>query len=402
MDSCVLLDLLMQAKQQVDFRLSAIHVNHQISPNADAWERFCAQLCVRHDIPFNAIKVKVPRDSGLGLEAAARDVRYEVLMKQDADLIALAHHQDDQAETLLLQLLRGAGVKGLAAMPVIHHQRILRPLLDTARSEIHDYAQSQQLQWIEDESNADLHFDRNYLRQQILPELTKRFPGYRATLARTSEHLAHAAHLLEEVAADDARLAVSGRQLDINVLRALSSERADNLMRWWIRRETHLILSTSRLQNIIHQLCEAKASARVECVIGGVVLRRYRDTAYLDFGKTVEPYAMAWHGEPALNLPDGSRAVFQRTTGQGIALDRLGDELIITNHSPDARIRTRADRPSKSLKNFWQEQAVPPWLRQRTPFITHHDHLVAIVGLAVDSSWQANPDENSLRVEWIN
>jgi tRNA(Ile)-lysidine synthase len=402
MDSCVLLDLLVQAKLHIEFRLSVIHINHQISPNADAWEKFCADLSLHNRIPFSAIKVDVPRDSGLGLEAAARDARYQALMALDCDMIALAHHQDDQAETFLLQLLRGAGINGLAAMPVSRHEHILRPLLDTPRSEIVQYAQVRKLQWVEDESNSNLHFDRNFLRQQILPELAERFPGYRATLARTAEHIAAAAELLEQVAVEDARHAIDGRQLDVNALRAFSGERATNLLRWWIRQETGLILATSRLQNISRQLYEAKANARIECVIGAAVLRRYRDKAYLDFGKTVAPYNIAWQGESVIDLPDGSRIAFHRTVGQGIALERLESVLIVTNDRPEGRIKIAADRPSKSLKNFWQEQGIPSWLRGRTPFLTHRDSLVAIAGVAVDVSWLARPGENSLRVEWMS
>jgi tRNA(Ile)-lysidine synthase len=406
MDSCVLLDLLVQAKLHIDFRLSVIHINHQISANAEQWQQFCADLSLHNRIPFSAIKVEVPRDSGMGLEAAAREARYQALLAVDCDMIALAHHQDDQAETFLLQLLRGAGINGLSAMPVSRHQQLLRPLLDIPRSEILRYAQAQKLQWVEDESNINLHFDRNFLRQQILPELAKRFPGYRATLARTAEHLASAAELLEQVAIEDARHSVSGRQLDINVLRTFSSERAANLMRWWIREQTGMILPTSRLQNIITQLCDAKANARIECKLGEVTLRRYRETAYIVDGSVTQPYELAWRGEASLQLPNGDRLLFHRAMGQGIALAHAADglrvsNLIVNNGRGNARLRADSKRPARSLKNLWQEAGVPPWERDNMPLVWHDQELVAVPGLGVASGWQAPSSEPGWSLELV-
>lgn len=406
MDSCVLLDLLVQAREQLDFQLSAVHVNHQISPHADAWQQFCCDLCLRHQVAFSAVKVEVPRDSGLGLEAAAREVRYEALLGFQADMIALAHHQDDQAETFLLQLLRGAGVKGLAAMSALPRQNIIRPLLNVPRSEIQQYARQQALEWIEDESNANLKYDRNFLRQSILPELAKRFPGYRETLARTAEHLANTAELLDQIAQEDAQRAVDGRQLHIQVLRALTNERAANLLRWWIRTETGVIVSTARLQNIQRQLCEAKANARVECEIGAAVLRRYRDVAYLDFGKTAGAYAIQWHGEPQLDLPDGSRLRFRQVVGANISADKVKDGLTVTNRlgadeSWKMALRLQRNRPTRSLKNLWQEFGIPPWERDRQPMLWHDRSLVSISGVGIDCAWQAGRNESGFTVEWV-
>jgi tRNA(Ile)-lysidine synthase len=404
MDSCVLLDLLVQAKLHIEFRLSVIHINHQISANSEQWEHFCADLSLHHRIPFTAIKVDVPRDSGLGLEAAAREARYQALSAQDCDMIALAHHQDDQSETFLLQLLRGAGINGLAAMPVSRHEHILRPLLDIPRSEILRYAQAQKLQWVEDESNINLHFDRNFLRQQIMPQLAKRFPGYRATLARTAEHIASAAALLEQVALEDARQAAkgsNGRQMDINVLRTFSSERAANMMRWWIREETGLILSTSRLQNITRQLCEAKANARIECKLEQKVLRRYRDMAYIVDAMDTQPYELTWRGENSLQLPGGDRLLFSQVLGQGIALTNVAEGLIVNNRRGNISLRTHSNRPTRSLKNLWQESGIPPWERDRTPLIWHGKELVAVPGLGIASDWQVASHEHGWLVELV-
>ena len=202
-DSVSLLSILASLSVQLSFTLSALHINHGISPNANKWEKFCLNLCRAHGIPIKITKLKISRSPGTSLEAIARDARYQKFKKLKADHVILAQHLDDQAETLLLQMLRGAGVKGLGAMPVIRNQisedgnrppdtgpQILRPLLNVSRSEIEGYAQENKLYWMTDESNNDVSFDRNFLRHKIFPLLEKRFPSYRTTLLRTSRHMA--------------------------------------------------------------------------------------------------------------------------------------------------------------------------------------------------------------------
>jgi tRNA(Ile)-lysidine synthase len=209
-DSVVLLDLLVPLSTQLQFELSAIHVNHGISPHSDEWSNFCHQLCRSRRILLETARLKINREPGVSLEAAAREKRYRIFATLQADYVVLAQHLDDQAETLMLQLLRGAGVKGLSAMPVVRSVRagmkdpwpttsertpvagisasplILRPLLEVSRREIEDYAQEHALQWITDESNDDTAFDRNFLRHEFFPVLEKRFPSYRKTFLRSS------------------------------------------------------------------------------------------------------------------------------------------------------------------------------------------------------------------------
>lgn len=404
LDSRVLLDLLVQVRESCGFRLSAVHVNHRISPNADAWAEFCSNICHAANVTFKTVAIDVPRDSGLGLEAAAREARYRVLLAQGADSLILAHHQDDQAETLLLQLLRGAGVKGLAAMGADsggREKNILRPFLDVPRSKLLEYAEERGLSWIEDESNLDLAYDRNFLRHHVFPELEKRFPGCRVTFARSAAHFAEAADLLEEVALADAAQYVHNGQLDVGGLRSLSPARAMNLLRWWIAERSGLPLSSARLHSILDQLCHARENAQVECRLGDAVLRRYRDTAYIEPGCLAQPYRVEWHGESSLGLPDGSRLDFRRMTGQGIALARLKESLFIGNRQGGARLRPDCRRPTRSLKNLWQEAGIPPAERERTPLIWHGSELVAVPGLGVACDWQPRADEAGLVVEWV-
>src|SRR3972149_429322 len=225
-DSVVLLDLLLRASKKLHFELAAVHVNHQINPAAGRWAAFCRAFCKQRGVAFTAVRVKVPR--GGSLEAAARDARYRVFAALPADHVALAHNLDDQAETVLLQMLRGAGVKGMSAMPVIRNS-ILRPLLDIPRSEIEAYARRRKLEWIEDESNADVYYDRNFLRHRVLPVIAERYPAYRRTLARASRNLAEAAQLLDDLAGGGST--PTGGGIEISSLRRLSAPRAKNVIR---------------------------------------------------------------------------------------------------------------------------------------------------------------------------
>ena len=212
LDSVVLFDLLLQARRSLDCSLDAIHINHQLSPHAATWADFCGTLCAQHDVPLHLIKVQISRRSKLGLEAAARAARYQAFASLDTDVLLLAHHLDDQVETLLQNLLRGTGVAGAAGMPETRLAaqgsgartlRLVRPLIEVPRASLLAYAQQQGLHWVDDESNADSAFTRNFLRHQVLPVIEQRFPAYRDTMARAAQHFAEAEGLLHELATLD-------------------------------------------------------------------------------------------------------------------------------------------------------------------------------------------------------
>ncbi|HET9763994.1 MAG TPA: tRNA lysidine(34) synthetase TilS, partial [Casimicrobiaceae bacterium] len=238
-DSMALLDAACDVAPDRRIGLSAVHVHHGISPHADAWAAFCAEQCAARGVPLSIHRLAIGRARGGSLEARARKLRYERLRSADADLVALAHHADDQAETLLLQLLRGAGPHGLAAMPAFAPGRpaLLRPVLGVTRVTLAAYARARRLRWIDDESNAEVRYGRNFLRHKVVPLLRQRFPGYPATLVRAARHQAQTATLLDELAALDAAGALSPRGLARERLAELSAARACNLLRWYLRRE---------------------------------------------------------------------------------------------------------------------------------------------------------------------
>lgn len=405
LDSCVLLSALLAAQKQLAFALHAIHVHHGLSPNADAWAEFCVARCQALEVPCQVVHVNVDKKAGLGIEAAARKARYEALLKSDADFIVLAHHQDDQAETYLLQLLRGAGVKGLSAMSAIDSKRrLLRPLLSIPRLEIEDYARHANLKWVEDESNQDTHYDRNFIRHALTPLLSQRFPSVQAVLARSANHMAEASSLLDDLATLDAQTCVHDTKVNLLELAKLSEVRAKNLMRWWLAGFGFSLPSKERLDEILQQLLHAKADATIKLVIdaGKVNLRRYQGYAFIEADAKALPIAMIWQGESALELPDGSRLLFERKAGEGLAIERLGvHQLRIAHRHGGERFKPDLHRPTRTLKHLLQESNMPPWLRDRLPLIYFDDALAVVPTIGVSCLMQAEEHELGLVITWL-
>ncbi|MCB5184089.1 tRNA lysidine(34) synthetase TilS [Methylobacillus gramineus] len=405
LDSRVLLQLLAEAREQHVFQLQAMYIHHGLSPNADAWGDFCQQVCDALDVPFSCQRVQVDTQSGKGLEAAAREVRYQALLASQSDHILLAHHQDDQAETLLLQLLRGAGSKGLAAMAVRDaERRLLRPLLDVSRAELLLFAQEGGLQWIDDESNLDITYDRNYCRQQLLPYMEQRFPAVRRTLARSASHLAEAADLLDDLAQLDAAQVMVENRLDLKPLAQLSAARGRNLLRWWLNVNQLPLPNSSRLQEMLQQLLIAKQGSQLKVLVGGNVwLRRYQGYACIELaGEVTENLALQWQGEAELLLPNNGRLLFSWQAGQGLAFDRLANKVLTIRHREGReRFKPDARRPTRTLRYLYQEHNVPPWQRECQPLIYSKDQLVIVPGIGVTHSLHAAADELGLVVEWV-
>ncbi len=425
MDSVVLLHLLQQISPQHSWRLSALHVHHGISPKADAWAAFCTDLCTNLAIPLHVERVDIAPLRHLGIEAAARELRYAALAAQAVDYIALAHHQDDQAETLLLQLLRGAGVKGAAAMPFIKRTSahtpsplvgegrgeggapanfILRPLLDVPRAELLTYAKQHELQWVEDESNADDSYPRNFLRQRVMPLLEQRFPASSETLARSAQHFAEASELLDQLAQLDAQNAMQDGTLDVLRLRELDALRARNLLRFFIGSRGAPLPSSARLQEMLSQLCHARADAALRVAFGAWEARRYQDRVHVfpTLPRLDAAWQMQWHGERELALPQlGGTLCFEPGAGVGLSLQKLQQGGVVVRLRQGAeRVQLDARRPVRSLKNLLQEHDIPPWQRDTLPLLFCNEDLVAIPGLGVACAYQAAPHEQGLQLSW--
>ncbi len=409
-DSVVLLDLLAALSLKMQFTLSAVHVNHGISTNADKWVKFCRDLCRTAGIPLKIARLKISRESGASLEAAARDARYQVFGKLKADYVVLAQHLDDQAETLLLQLLRGAGAKGLGAMPLVREQaselapRILRPLLEVPRSEIETYARNNQLHWITDESNADVSFDRNFLRHEIFPVLEKRFPAYRTTFLRTSRHLAEASSLLDELAAADGNNCSVAGKLQVEGLRKLDSPRAKNLLRHTLAQQGVTLPSTVKLEEILRQLLSSRPDAKLHIAFGNTEIRCFKGALHVRplAVPTTTDWLLAWRGEKLLAIPElGGTVSFLQRKGTGINLSKLMEKAVtIRLRQGGERLRPDCKRPRRSLKNLLQEAVLPPWERKMLPLLFSGKHLVWVPGIGIDCEFQATAGEPGLVVKW--
>lgn len=276
-DSVVLLHALSELHK---CGLSALHVHHGISPNAERWTGFCEDLARQLDVPFECVKVEVERGSADGLEAAARRARHAAFASAQADWIVLAHHRDDQAETLLFNLLRGTGVAGAAAMRE-RSGRLLRPFLAIGRDEIERYATAHRLDWIEDESNADTRYSRNFLRHRILDPLLKRFPAAAKNIAGAAARFAEAQDLLDDLARADLG-AVSDFPIPVTLLQGLDEARARNVLRHLLARHAAKIPSEARLREALRQMLTAAADRHPDLRFGDHRLVRRRGLLYLE------------------------------------------------------------------------------------------------------------------------
>lgn len=237
LDSIVLLDVLVRLRQRFELHVSAIHVHHGLSPNADAWASFCESFCRAKSVPLTISRVVIDRSAPGGVEALAREARYAAFNAVDADFLALAQHADDQAETVLHQILRGTGLKGMAGMGEMRPLRagltLIRPFLSLPRAEIEAYAKENLLEWIEDESNADTAYTRNFIRAELTPKLAERFPHYRESLARAGRHAVEADEMLSALAAID--LNWDGETAHAELLDHLSLTRQVNALYHWLQ-----------------------------------------------------------------------------------------------------------------------------------------------------------------------
>ncbi|HEX7250477.1 MAG TPA: tRNA lysidine(34) synthetase TilS [Burkholderiales bacterium] len=368
-DSTVLLHRLSREK---NFSLAAIHVHHGLSPNADSWARFCRSFCKRLGVPLLVRKVSV-RKAGKGLESAARDARYEVFLKSKFDVIALAHNLDDQAETVLMNLLRGAGARGASGMPERSRRggkTFWRPLLSWSRREILGYAREHGLDWIEDESNADEALTRNFIRRRVGPLLESRFPRWQQALARAAKHIAKKE---------------AGRE---------------ELLREFLRSKGLRAPSEARLAEMLRQL--ASGGKKVAMRHDGAELRLYRGKVSIETPGDARFAPLEWKGERTLKIPAlGGELRFVRSRGKGIALDSSRGYLFsIRLRAGGERLQPDSKRPRRTLKNLFQEAGVPPWERERLPLLFCGDDLVWVPGVGVDARYQAAAGAEGVLPEW--
>jgi tRNA(Ile)-lysidine synthase len=420
-------------------QMTAVHVNHGLQKEADAWAKQCQSVCQQLQVPCVVQSVEVNQSGGESIEAEARKARYEALasLLSEGDYVLVAHHKEDQTETCLLQLFRGAGVKGMSAMPVmkpLDKGVLLRPLLNVSKQTILDYAKEHQLKWIQDPSNAIEMFSRNFLRHQVIPLLQTHYPALDKAVNRTARHMAEAAILLDEVAGEDfARVFdVTSEALNIASLKALSHARINNVLRYWIRQQKMILPSEKKLQHIISDVLHAAPSAQPKVSWGEAVMCRYAGLLYLkrEQRSVMAEGVLEWRDlalplilpsgdvlemvgverfdavDPAVKPRDDisdvsfslrddrrERSVIPRLD-RGIQAEafRWSNERISIRFRQSGE-KLRLNGQQKTLKKLFQTWRIPTWERSSVPLLYLNDQLVAVIPHAIDDRFRVEAGE---------
>ena len=408
-DSAALLSLLHEAKFR-QLPLRAVHVDHGLQPAAAATFRAAAQsLCDRLEVPLKVVWVQVDVSEGVSIEAAAREARYAVLAAEvgESECLLTAHHREDQAETVLLQALRGAGLKGMAAMPGCRpfgRGWHARPLLDMAQSELLQLG-GEQLHGSTalDPMNADLRFDRSYLRQQVWPLMTGRWPGAGAALSRAARHMAQAQELMDLAGQEDLAKLRDGDALAITGLRVLSPARRSNAVRLWLSEAGVELPSTARLEEALRQVLRADEDHVPAIVWSGHAMRRYRQRLFLT--AAVAPRIqerLAWSMRPAVPLILGEQLGSISLAPQLGGLDPrcLPDVLQVRRREGGETLRPAPLAKTQTVQHLCQSLGVLPWMRDSLPFVFAGNELVAVGDLWQEARFCAASREPGLRIAW--
>lgn len=377
LDSTVLLHWLKQAGLPV----RALHVNHNLQQVASRWVEHCRGLCAQLGVPIYVMDVKVdPRDPD-GPEAAARKARYAAFhgVMKPGDCLATAHHQDDQAETVLLRLLRGSGVAGLAAMREqgpFPPGTLWRPLLRMTRTDLRQYAERNDLSWVEDPHNLDPRYARSFLRSEIFPRLAQRWPRAVEQLARTAEHCADAVELLDEAAQQDfGEIAAPRGAVSVRGVLRLPRSRRNNVLRFWAARGGFELPPFDALARLEKEVLRARPDAAPVLAWGDTELRRFRDGLYLMTRLPPPPptgLALEWDGRTELALPPGC-GVLKVLSPAAVELP-----LRVLFARGGERLKPAGSRFTRTLRNLFQEEAVPPWVRERMPLLELEGELAGV------------------------
>jgi len=405
-DSVALLDAALAAAPSANCTIVAFHVDHGLSTNAAAWARFCGALCAARGIACETRRVVVERLPRTSVEAAARRARYEALAALAREhaiaAVLLAHHADDQAETTLLQLLRGAGPRGLAAMPAARVDEgvwWLRPLLALPRSCIDAYVAARALRHVDDESNADTRYRRNALRSAVVPALRTLAPGYPATLARAAELQADAATLLDDLARLDAGHAYDGRTLDCTLFATLDARRSANVLRWFLREQRLPAPSRARLAEALRQLQRQGDDSRIAIGHAGTVLGVHRRRLVVH-RRPLEPYSVAWDNAERWVMSHGTLS-FAIVAGAGVAMRHVAATRVTVRSGVDGeRLRMPGRHVRRNVADLLREAGIPAWDRQAVPRIYCDDVLAAVTAVGADAAFAAEPGEPGGAWQW--
>ncbi len=399
-DSHVLLDSLVKLKSQYTFQLEAIHVNHGLQAVSQSWVTHCQTICSAYDIPLHIINLSLQILPGESLEEKARIHRYQAIKNyvDENTLLLTAHTQDDQAETFVLQLIRGSGIKGLAGIAPIKlfgKGSIARPLLTVSRDEIADYATNQQLKWIEDPSNDNLALRRNYIRKEILKPLNTLHTNSSHCIARSAKHCQEALTLLEEYLSQDLAHCLGNESftLKVEALKNLTTQKQAWVLRHWLSSHQVTLPTRTKCADMLKQMLQAKGDAQPQVAWGDWLLRRYQQHIYLlpkplpfDASRQYE-----WDISTPIQLTNGQRWQAVPSQGKGVALSKLANRLIrISYRQGGERCHLANQQNSKALKKVLQQLDIPPWEREKLPLFYQGDSLIGVGALFICQGWQVS------------
>jgi tRNA(Ile)-lysidine synthase len=398
LDSHVLLHLLAGLRDELPLTLRAVYVNHSLSPHAESWGAHCKKVCADLQVDFIQQTVDAKSSTGESPEEIARERRYEIFTKllNEKDLLFTAHHQDDQAETVLLQLFRGAGPKGLSAMPLMKKLGDgfqVRPLLNLTREDLRNYAEENQLRWIEDESNTNKIFSRNFIRHEIMPILKKRWPATSATLARVAANCADAQEILDETAALDLAntRGAALNTLSVRGMLALSEVRQRQVLRLWLNQSDYPIPSTVKIQQIQRDVLMSRTDKAPHVKWTGCEIRRYRDDIFAmswlqEFDREK---VLAWDLQNPLHVSNLGTLSTTAVKGSGL---RAGISKLTVRFRQGGEV-CRLRGCTHTLKNLFQENDIPGWERDRIPLLYSGTQLIAAAGYFVTEEFSAGENE---------
>ncbi len=408
LDSTVLLHALAALSTEQDITLRAIHVDHGLHPDSAAWSGHCIQVASRLGVECTVLRVSV-NNAGQGMEAAAREARYAALAEAlgENEVLLTAQHADDQAETVLLALLRGSGPAGLAGMPVrapFGRGQLLRPLLAFTRAALEDWADTQKLVWIDDPSNQDRGIARNHLRHEVMPALKARWPAAEQSLARSASLAAEADELLTVLGLLDLEALSDGPWLDAEGVAALGSVRARNLLRAWLASKGLPHPPYERLMEAERQLRAAGDDRMPALRWPGAVLRRWQGRLYA--GPEPEPvppdWSAHWDGSKPLALPAELGTIALEPADRGLDVARIsGKALEVRFRAGGERLRLHPNGPHRVVKHLLAEAGVPPWERDRIPLLCCEDTLIAVGNLYLDADWVAPEGHSANALVWF-
>ncbi len=389
---------------------SAIHINHCLHEQANEWQVHCEKICKNMSVPLVTEKADATASVGQSPEEQARRVRYQAIAScmNAGDIVLTAQHRDDQAETLLLQLFRGAGPSGLASMPVCKPfppGYLARPLLEFSREQILHYAQQHQLQWVEDRSNQDARFDRNFIRHDVLPLVEQRWPGIKKVLSRAADHQATAASLLSDLGEQDFDRVKLGEPTEIHLppLLQMRPDRAVNCLRFWLESLSIPQPSTIQMQRIVTELLNETTDSNATVCWHEYAVKKYQDRLYLlnQSGLTDQSDAteITWDITQQLDI-SGIRLTASNVKGSGVHVDKLKDKQVIVRFRQGGEsIRPFGHAHTRQLKKLLQESSLPPWQRHRLPLIYINDELVAVPGICTAHDFTAIGPDTGVKIE---